>query len=113
MRHAILTARCIGNSNIPVSATVLSKICWVIAVARMVHGLEVDFIDTNNTGELEKAHRHHANIVQGIPHMVHKPAVLTPLDWISMKSYIYIKNMCFYGPYFVIRTRVYTRRLPY
>ena len=94
-RHAILAARGIGNSSIPVSATVLSKIYWSIAVARMAYGLEVDFIDENNMEELAKAHRHHAKIVQGIPNMVHKPAVLAPLGWISMKGYIAIKEMCF------------------
>ena len=94
-RHAILAARGIGYSNTPVSVTVLSKIYWAIAVARMTYGLEVDVIHENNMEELEKAHRHHAKIVQDIPNMVHKSAVLAPLGWLSMKGYIAIKKMCF------------------
>ena len=79
----------------------------------MAYGLEVDVINENNMEELEKAHQHHAKIVQGIPNMVHKPAVLAPLGSLSMKGNIAIKKMCFYGPSFVIWTRVYTRQLPY
>ena len=79
----------------------------------MAYGLEADVINDNNIEELEKAHRHHAKIVQGIPNMVHKPAVLAPLGGLSMKGYIAIKKMFFYGPSFVIRTRVYTRQLLY
>ena len=94
-RHAILAARGIGYSNTPVSVTVLSKIYWAISVARMAYGLEIDVIDENNMEELVKAHRHHAKIVQDIPNMVHKPAVLAPLGWLSMKGYIAIKKMCF------------------
>ena len=94
-RHVISAARGIGNNSIPVSVTVLSKIYWAIVVKRMVFGLEVYVIDENNMEELDKAQRHHAKIVQGIPNMVHKPTVLAPLGWMSMKGYITIKKMCF------------------
>ena len=77
--HRWYAARGIGNSNTPVSVTVLSKIYWAIAVVRMAYGLEVDVINENNMEELGKAHWHHAKIVQGIANMVHKPAVLAPL----------------------------------
>ena len=59
----------------------------------MAYGLEVDVIDENNMKELEKAHRHHAKIVQGIPNMAHKPAVPAPLGWISERLHCYQEDM--------------------
>lgn len=94
-KQSLLAARGIGSDNVPVSAKILSKIYWAISVSRMTYGFEVIVIKENNMMVLEKAHRNHAKIVQNLPTMVHKPAVLAPLGWLTVRAHCAIKKMCF------------------
>ena len=112
-RHAILAARGIGYSNTTVSVTSLSKIYWAIAVARMAYGLEVDVIDENNMKSSRK-------LTDIMPKLYRVFQI-----WYTNRQFLHLwvgylwkvtllsRRCVFYGPSFVIRTRVYPRQLPY
>jgi len=91
----LLAARGIGSHNVPVPPTVLSKIYWSVSVSKMVYGLDVKPVSDAGLEELEKAHRNHAKLIQGLPQNVPNPAPLATLGWMSMTSYIAIMKLCF------------------
>ena len=94
-KSTLLAARGIGSHSQPVTPTVLSKVYWTISVPKMTYGVEVVPIDEANLNDIETGHRQNAKIVQNLPNMAHKPAVLATLGWMSMKSYIAYRKMIF------------------
>ena len=94
-RNALLATRGLGSPRQPVPPTTLSKLYWSISVPKMTYELEV--VPTNDymIEELDKAHRQNARIVQNLPSMTHKPSTHATIGWLTMKSYIAIRNMVF------------------
>ena len=93
---AILMAACgIGNAQVPVPQTTLSKIYWNMCVPRMTYGLEVVPTSERQILELEQAHRQHAKIIQGVPNNIHRPAPLATLGWMTMAGYVALIKIMF------------------
>ena len=93
-RSILYASRGIGSSTVPLAPSVLSKIYWTVSVPKMIYGVEVTPINSSCIETLENAHRHHARVVQNLPHSTPGPAPLATLGWISIGAHIaYIKIM--------------------
>ena len=94
-RSVLYLSRGIGSGKVPVTVNVLSKLYWTIAIPKMLYGVEVTPISKGDSAELENAHRQHAKLIQGLPMNIPNPAPLATMGWLSIDSYIAMKQMLF------------------
>ena len=94
-RQVIYCAKGLGSSQVPVDTMSLSRIYWAVGIPKMTYGLDIVPLSDQCLNDLEKAHRHHARLIQDIPENTPKPAVLATLGWLSIGSYLSILQIMF------------------
>ena len=84
-----------GSAIVPLAPTTQSKIYWVVSVPKMLYDMNVFPISDRCIDLFEKAHRHHALVIQNLPKSTPKHTPLATLGWISLGSYIAYKKIMF------------------
>ena len=93
-RQVLLASRGLGSAMVPLAPAAQSKIYWAVGIPKMLYGMEVFPLDDTCINLFEKAHRHHAAVIQNLSHCTPKPGLLATLGWISISSYVaYMKIM--------------------
>ena len=88
--HASLS---LGDKYQPVPPLTLSKLYWAISVPQITYGMELLTINASIEQRLESAHMSVAKIIQGLPRQTSNPAVLVPLQWMTMHDILAYKRL--------------------
>ena len=95
VRTVLAAAQGIGNHEIPVPPTSLSKVYWAVGVPKLTYGLDVTPVNDSCMKQLEEIHRQNARRVQSLPSNTHNPAPLATLGWMSMSAHIAVMKIMF------------------
>jgi hypothetical protein len=92
-RRSFYASMGLGDKYHPITPLTLSKLYWSISVPQMTYGLELLPLSVNLEQALESAHMSIAKVIQGLPRQTSGPAVLMPMQWLSMHALLAYRRL--------------------
>ena len=87
-KRAYYCVQGLGNSHIPVTPMISSKLYWAISIPIMTHGMEIATLSEQSVRRMEQAHGEMAKCIQNLPPQTSNCACLAPLGWTSMECFL-------------------------
>ena len=87
-QKAFFSVQGLGNTRLPVTPVILSKLYWTVCVPKMMYGLEVSQVKDSDMNKLEQAHGRMAKHIQGLPKQTANCVCIVPLGWLSIEAYL-------------------------
>lgn len=92
-RRSFHASMSLGNKYHTVPPLTLSKLYWSISIPQMTYGMELLSLSASMEHKLEITHMSVAKVIQGLPKQTSSPAVLPPLQWMTIHSILAYKRL--------------------